>query len=154
MTHPFFNTSLRRDPNQPRDLHARIEAQLIERLEEAVDLVCLDALVQARRAHGLADPDAGNEDDRAEFTASVRVFLARLQRDLLGDLTEEQRRRLPGRAVEAESEGERLKIQATLARELPAYWQRFDEVRTVYTAECVASSRQGRGVLPRLFGRS
>ena len=28
----FFGTSLRRDPHQPRDLNARIEAQLRERL--------------------------------------------------------------------------------------------------------------------------
>jgi hypothetical protein len=139
VTHPLFNTSFRRDPSQPRDLHARIEAQLIERIEEAVDLVCLDTLVQARRTHGLAAPDAGSQDDRAEFTASVQVFLARLQRELLGDLTDEQRRRLPGQAVEARGERERLGIQAALARELPTYWQRFDEIRNAYTAECVAS---------------
>ena len=42
----FFGTSLRRDPNQPADLNARIEAQLRERLEEAVDFVCLEALVK------------------------------------------------------------------------------------------------------------
>ena len=153
MTHPFFNTSFRRDPSQPGTLHSRIEAQLIERIEEAVDFVCLDALVQTRRAHGLADPAADSERDRAEFTASVRAFLARLQRELLTELTDEQGRRLHVDAPRAGSEGERLRMQAALARELPSYWQRFDEVRTTYTAECIASGGERRGALRRLFGR-
>jgi hypothetical protein len=142
VTPPFFNTSFRRDPSQPRDLHARIEAQLIERIEEAVDFVCLDALVRARRTHGLTEPDPASAGDRAEFTASVQVFLARLQRELLGDLGDEQRRRLSGQQVDARDERERLRIQAALARELPTYWQRFDEVRNAYTAERAASDQR------------
>ena len=56
-------------------------------------------------------------------------------------------------ARRAGSEGERLKMQAALARELPGYWQRFDEVRTTYTAECIASGGERRDALRRLFGR-
>ncbi len=153
MTHPLFNTSFRRDPGQPRDLHSRIEAQLIERIEEAVDFVCLDALVQTRRAHGLAEPAADSERDRAEFTASVQAFLARLQHELLTDLTDEQRRRLPVEALEARGERGPLRIQAALARELPSYWQRFDEIRTMYTAGCIASGGERRGALRRLLRR-
>ena len=153
MTQPSFTTSFRRDPSQPRDLHSRIEAQLIERVEEAVDFVCLDALVQTRRAHGLAEPVADSEPDRAEFTANVQAFLVQLQRELLADLTDEQRQRLHVDARRAGSEGERLKMQAALARELPSYWQRFDEVRTTYTAECIASGGERRDALRRLFGR-
>src|SRR5439155_873910 len=36
-THSSFSTSLRRDSGQPRDLAARVEAELRERIEEAVD---------------------------------------------------------------------------------------------------------------------
>src|SRR5207253_2797093 len=66
MAHSFFSTSLRRDPGQPRDLAARIEAELRERIEEAVDLACLDALVKWRRARGLPAPAADSVRDRAE----------------------------------------------------------------------------------------
>jgi hypothetical protein len=162
MSHPLFSTSFRRDPNQPRDLHARIDAQLIERIEEAVDFVCLDALVQARRAHALPEPAADSERDRAEFTASVRAFLTRLQEALLAAVTDEQRRRL---RVKPSAEGiEQLKIQAALAREIPDYWQRFDEIRGAYTTEYVAaggpartdthaSRGERRNTLGRLFRR-
>src|SRR5213594_2926619 len=82
----FFGTSLRRDPNQPADLSARIDAQLRERLEEAVDFVCLDALVQRRRALALPPPSADNPRDREEFTRGVRTFLERMKAGLLPDL--------------------------------------------------------------------
>jgi len=166
MTHPFFGTSLRRDPEQSPDLHARIDAQLAERLEEAVDFVCLDALVQSRRAHGLSAPVADSEADRAEFTTSVGALLARLERELLSDLTIEDQRRLRQRAGGADGEHAALKLQVLLARERPDYWQRFDAVREAYTAEYVAHgderrpadgsrprSRRERSPLGRLFSR-
>ncbi len=37
MAHASFNASPRRDAGEPRDLSARIEAELRERIEEAVD---------------------------------------------------------------------------------------------------------------------
>ena len=74
----FFGTSLRRDPNQPADLNARIEAQLRERLEDAVDFVCLEALVKRRQALSRPAPAADNTRDREEFTQSVHTFLAEL----------------------------------------------------------------------------
>lgn len=138
MSHPFFSTSLRRDAGQPRDLKSRIDAQLVERLEEAVDFVCLDALVESRRAHHLADPVADNAEDRAEFEKGVRAFLEHLERSLLPALTPEQRRHVPS-AGETRSERDQLSIQVALAKALPDYWQRFDELRTVYTAETILS---------------
>ena len=86
----FFGTSLRRDPNQPADLSARIDAQLRERLEEAVDFVCLDALVQRRRALALPPPSADNTRDREEFAESVLAFLTALQAAIAPDLDEPQ----------------------------------------------------------------
>ena len=63
------------DPGQPRDLHSRIDAQLTERIEEAIDFVCLDALVASRRARHLAHPVADSTEDRAEFEAGQRERL-------------------------------------------------------------------------------
>lgn len=165
MTHPFFSTSFRRDPQQPRDLHARIDAQLVERIEEAVDFVCLDALVRTRRARGGAEPAADNETDRQEFRVSVEAFLARLERELLRELPQAQQQRIKQRATGSGADALVMK-QVGLARELPHYWQRFDEIREAYTAQYVAaggippapddqdSSRgEPRGALRRLLGR-
>src|SRR4029434_5876561 len=90
----LFGTSLRRDPNQPAALTDRIEAQLRERLEEAVDFVCLGALVERRRAVGLPAPRADSSSDRPKFTESVRASLADLRAAIEPDLDERQRRKL------------------------------------------------------------
>src|SRR3989442_15202425 len=74
----FFGTSLRRDPNQPAALSDRIDAQLRERLEEAVDFVCLGALVERRRALGLPTPRADSASDPAEVTQGGHAFLPQL----------------------------------------------------------------------------
>jgi hypothetical protein len=150
----FFGTSLRRDPNQPAALSDRIDAQLRERLEEAIDFVCLGALVERRRALGLPAPAADSASDRAEFTQSVRAFLAELQAAIVPGLDEGQRRKVA--AVEQTPGGEMhrlLGVQVVLARELPDYWQRFEAARTTYTAARVASGRERGGLLGRLFGR-
>jgi hypothetical protein len=138
MSHPFSDAAFRRDPGQPRDLHSRIDVQLTERIEEAVDFVCLDALVESRRARHLAHPVADSAEDRAEFEAGVRAFLEHLERSLLPLLPSDQRRHFPGDA-EPRSERARLAMQVALAKALPDYWQRFDELRRSYTAETIAS---------------
>jgi hypothetical protein len=138
VSHPFFGGAFRRDPDQPPDLHARIDAQLTERIEEAVDFVCLDALVESRRARQMAHPAADSAEDRAEFEAGVRRFLERLEESLLPLLTAEQRRGLPADRG-ARGERERLALQVMLAKALPDYWQRFDALRTAFTADIVAS---------------
>lgn len=166
MSRPGFGTSLRRDPSQPRDLRARVEAEVAERIAEAVDFVCLDAMVSARRVAGRAAPVAERAEDRAEFDARVTAFLERLRAEIFPGLGEEQRRR----AEEALSRGEatvlaRLVIvQVALARALPDYWQRFEAVRERYTAESGATSEPlaspeppasggaGRSLLRRVFG--
>ncbi|PYM94023.1 MAG: hypothetical protein DME04_08885 [Candidatus Rokuibacteriota bacterium] len=155
MTHdPHFGTSLRRDPSQPGDLSARIDAQLRERLEEAVDFVCLDALVQRRRALSLPPPSADNPRDREEFTRGVRTFLERTKAGLLPDLGAESRAKVAAAEGAPGDEDARLiGVHVVLARELPDYWQRFEAARTAYTAEQVASGGERRGVLGRLFGR-
>jgi hypothetical protein len=151
----FFGTSLRRDPNQPADLNARIEAQLRERLEEAVDFVCLGALVERRRALALPAPRADSARDREEFTQSVRAFLAELQAAIVPGLDEAPRRKIE--AAErgpGDDEMQRLlAVHVALAREMPDYWQRFEAAGAAYTAARVNSGRERGGLLGRLFGR-
>jgi|SRR5882672_4176819 len=154
MHDPHFGTSLRRDPSQPGGLSARIDAQLRERLEEAVDFVCLDALVQRRRALALPAPSADNPQDREEFTRSVQTFLERMKTALLPDLSAETRAKVAAAETAPGAEEARLLgVHVVLARDLPDYWQRFEAARTAYTAEQVASGGERRGVLGRLFGR-
>jgi len=148
----FFGTSLRRDPNQPADLNTRIEAQLRERLEEAVDFVCLEALVKRRQALSLPAPTADNTRDREEFTRSVHTFLAELRSAIDPTLSESQRQKVAAAERGPGDETQRLlSAHVVLARELPDYWQRFESARRVY-AEHVESSSERRGLLGRLFG--
>ena len=149
----FFGTSLRRDPSQPADLNARIEAQLRERLEEAVDFVCLEALVKRRQALSLPAPSADNTRDREEFTRSVHTFLAELSSAIAPTLSDEQQRKVAAAERGPGDETQRLLgVHVVLARELPDYWQRFETARTVY-AEHLDSGSERRGLLARLFGR-
>jgi len=151
---PFFGTSLRRDPTQPADLSARIDAQLRERLEEAVDFVCLDALVRRRRVLAQPPPSADSPRDREEFTQGVRVFLAELYAAIATTLSEEQRRKAAAaERAHGDETARLLGVHVMLARELPDYWQRFETARAAYTAERVGSGRERRGLLGRLFGR-
>jgi hypothetical protein len=149
-----FRSSPRRDPNQPAALNDRIEAQLRERLEEAVDFVCLGALVERRRALGLPAPRADSATDRAEFTEGVRVFLTDLQAAIVPGLDEGQRRKVAAAEQAPGDEMHRLLgAHVVLARELPDYWQRFEAARAIYTAARVKSGRERGGLLGRLFGR-
>src|SRR5262249_26841347 len=118
----FFGTSLRRDPNQPADLNTRIEAQLRERLEEAVDFVCLEALVKRRQALSLPAPTADNTRDSEAFTRTVHPSLADLRTAIHPTLSESQRQKVraaeQGPGVEAQR---LLSAHVVLARELPDY---------------------------------
>jgi hypothetical protein len=150
----FFGTSLRRDPGQPAELRARIDAQLRERLEEAVDFVCLGALVERRRAHALPAPRADDARDREEYTQSVRVFLAELLAAIGSDIDETARRKLEAAEQAPGDEMQRLLgAHVALARALPDYWQRFEKAGAAFTAARVSSGRERGGLLGRLFGR-
>ena len=150
-----FNTSLRRDPSQPGDLNARIDAQIRERLEEAVDFVCLEIMVERRRTRGLPATAADNAEDRAEFTAAVHAFLEHLEEDLTGDLAPADHRRVRDAARAADDPAERLlAVQVGLARLMPDYWQRFEASRNRYadgSADDGSGGDRG-GLLRRLFG--
>jgi len=153
-----FNTALRRGTGEPLDLIARVDAEVRDRIAEAVDFVCLESMVQSRRASGLPAPVAESASDRAEFDGRVETFLSRLADAMLASLDEERRQSL----VTAErAAGNRLDqlvaVQVALAKLLPDYWQRFEQVRAAYAAEvgapAPASSSDRPSWLDRLLGR-
>ena len=147
----------RTPPGARRDLLGLIDAELRERLEEAVDHACLTAMVSARRAAGAPLPVADDVRDREEFTASVRALLERLRDEIPADADE---------ATQGDEEWRLLALQLERAKALPDYWQRFDAVRQRFTEEYTTSGHGGhatedpqtpsrgprRGVLGRLFG--
>ena len=151
-----------RHPDRSHDLDARIEFEVRERLEEAVDYVCLDALVQARRSQGLPPPAADNPDDRRAYTANVLAFLDLLRHELSAELSAEDRGKLPAPTADGDPQTALIAVQVALARRLPDYWQRFEAVQARYLAspvpptadaETVGSRGESRGLLARLFGR-
>ena len=136
----------------PRDLLSLIDAELRQRLEEAVDHACLDAMVSARRASGAKLPVADDTRDREEFTATVRALLERLRDEIPAD-TGDAVRATPEAGGDASEEWRLLTMQLDRAKALPDYWQRFETVRQRFTTDYVASGGLRRGVLGRLFGR-
>jgi hypothetical protein len=152
----FFGTSLRRDPGQqPPDLMARIDLQLRERLEEAVDLVGIDTIVQVHRARGLQAPERDNPRDFDEYTASVKAFLELLAADLRTGVPSTVLDRVDAAARAAGNDHVRAHLagQVVLAKELPDYWQRFERVRLAYTEERAGSGGERVSLLARIFGR-
>ena len=139
----------RTPPDAPRDLLSLIDAELRERLEEAIDHACLEAMVSARRSAGAPAPAADNARDREEFTASVRALLVRLRDEIPAVANE---------VAGGDEEGRLLAVQLGRAKALPDYWQRFDDVRQRFTAEYAPggagaspSGGPSRGVIGRLF---
>ena len=142
----------RTPPGAPRNLLSLIDAELRDRLEEAVDHACLEAMVMARRAADAAPPKADDVRDREEFTATVRTFLERL-RDEIPAAADEAVSATPAADARAGEEWRLLTVQIARAKALPDYWQRFDTVRVRFTSEYAASGGPRRGILGRLFGR-
>ena len=144
-----------RHADRSHGLATRIELEVRERLEEAIDYVCLEALVQQRRVRGLPAPVADSAADRREYTEHVAALLTRLE-SLVGELSDEQRRQLLAAGPGEEDSARRMRVQVALARLLPDYWQRFEAVSAEYLAgpgRAGDSGRDGRGLLARLFGR-
>jgi hypothetical protein len=155
-----------RHPDRSHDLGTRIEIEVRERLEEAVDYVCLEALVRSRRAAGQPPPAADNPSDKRAYTDNVLALLRLLRRDLAVGLTPEQQNKVTAATEARGDEQARLvAAQVALARLLPDYWQRFETTSTRYLEALggvggtgaalpdVQSSRESRGLLARLFGR-
>lgn len=144
-------------------MQARIAAELRERLEEALDAACLDAMVRARHAQRLPAPAAESEQDRAEYERDVRALLERLRAHFEPSLGDDLRRRTAAaEAGERDPVARLMAGQIALARELPDYWQQFDAIRLQFAEQRGASAAEQRGAsggerrggrLARLFGR-
>src|SRR6185503_1106695 len=65
----------------------RIEAQLRDRIEEAVEMAALKLMVDARAQAERPAPESTSATDRTEFEASSRALLLRLRERLLADRT-------------------------------------------------------------------
>jgi hypothetical protein len=151
-----------RHPDRSHDLATRIEYEVRERVEEAVDYVCLEALVRARRARGLAPPAADSVHDRRAYADNVLAFLRLLRRELTGALSADGPRKSVAE-VSGDEQASLIAVQVAMARTLPDYWQRFEVVADDYlagrpaggseTAPGALSSRERSGLLARLFGR-
>ena len=142
-------------PGDPRGLGERIEAAVEERLEEAVEFVCMDLLVQLRRAHGRPAPVAKSASDQQEFHGLVSEWLLHLRGALLDGLPPEEVQKVS--QAEADRGPEEiprlLRGQAPLAPTLPDYWQRFETLRAAFTQARLGAPGPGPGFLGHLFGR-
>jgi hypothetical protein len=140
--------------DQPRDLTALVDAEVRERIEDAVDYVTLEIMVAARRAHGQPAPTADSSRDRQEFSRGVGAFLERLQTELLGSAPAAVRQKADAAATGADDIlGRLIATQVELAKALPEYWQRFEEIRAAYSREQLASGGERRRGRRGLFGR-
>ena len=136
----------------PRGLMERIQAQLRERIEEAVEMAALKLMVDLRAAAGRPAPESTSTADRAEFETTARAALAWLRDAYVAELPAELR--LPyeqAEAAAADASARLLTGQVWLARRLPDYWQRFERYQRQY-AERRLGSPAGPGWLRRLFG--
>lgn len=131
---------------ESRDLHLRIERELRERIQEAVEAAVWAAMVDARRQRPHPLPPSDSSRDRSEFARGVRALLERLQAALEPALDPEQRRRAAEALDRAGGEptARHLALQVALARSLPDYWQRFTEIREAFARDWAAPGRLRR----------
>jgi hypothetical protein len=130
----------------------RIEAQLRERIEEALEMAALKLMVDARAQGGRPAPESTSPADRAEFEAIARDLLARLREQFAADLSEDLRARLvQTEAAIPDPLARPLTGQVFLARHLPDYWQRLERYQREDAERYLAETRRP-GWLKRLFG--
>lgn len=138
--------------HDPRGLVERIQAQLGERIEEAVEMAALKLMVDLRVATGRPAPESTSTADRAEFEAGSRALLGSLRDAYLAELPTDLRPSFDEAEAAAGDEPARLLTgQVWLARRLPDYWQRFERYQRQY-AERRLADPSGPGWLKRLFG--
>lgn len=135
-----------------RGLLERIEAQLRERIEEAVEVAALRLMVDVRAQTGRPAPEGTSAADRSEFEAIMRALLERLHEQYVADLPEDLRPRLAQAEAAATDGAARLLAgQVFLARQLPDYWQRFERYQREDAERYLTEARRP-GWLKRLFG--
>ena len=75
----------------PRNLSERIQAQLGERIAEAVDMAALKLMVDVRQQHGRPAPETSSSADRQEFEELGAGLLAHLHQAFLAEITPSDR---------------------------------------------------------------
>ena len=136
----------------PQSLRERIDAQLRERIGEAVEMAALEMLVEGRKREQRALPAEDNARDRAEFHAIAEEVLEYLDRAFRVAVAPADLEALEAAVLAAPSEvhAQRLAGQVLLAKRLPDYWQRF-EAHRAELATARLGSAQSAGWLKRLF---
>ena len=153
MDNPFHTTGLRHGTDDPRGLRERIEAQLTERIDEAVDMAALHLLVELRKRHGRPAPESDSRDDRDEFNALAADLLAYLGEAFAAELDADQRCELDQvSAGGADARARGLRGQVFLSRQLPDYWQRFEAHRGAHAEARLNSPDRPSSFFKRLFG--
>ena len=139
--------------HDPRGLGERIQAQLGERIDEAVEMAGLKLMVDLRTRHGRPAPETSSEADRREFEALAGDLLAHLRNALHAELGAEDRAELERAEADHPSGRARLLAgQVFLARLLPDYWQRFERYQTAYAGAQLAAPASRSARLGRLLG--
>jgi len=150
---PFRTTGLRHGKDDPRGLRERIEAQLAERIEEAVEMAALHLLVELRKRQGRPAPETDSRADRDEFASLAADLLRYLGEAFAGEIEPAQRGELDAaRGEGADARARELHGQVWLSRQLPDYWQRFETHRAAHAEARLASPHRPSGLLKRLFG--
>lgn len=153
MDNPFRTTGLRHGTDDPRGLLERIDAQLTERIDEAVEMAALHLLVELRRRDDRPAPETDSRGDREEFATLAADLLAYLGEAFDADLSAEQRRLLDhARTDGADARARALRVQVFLARQLPDYWQRFETHRAAHAQDRLTAPARPGGLIKRLFG--
>jgi hypothetical protein len=158
MDNPFGTSGLRHGTDDPRGLRERIDAQLTERIDEAVEMAALHLLVELRRRHDRPAPESESRDDRDEFAALAADLLAHLTEAFEAELAADQRDALDRACSEvADARARGLRGQVFLAQRLPDYWQRFEALRAAHAEARLTSlgrpsGDRPAGIFKRLFG--
>ncbi|PWU23801.1 MAG: hypothetical protein C5B48_07970 [Candidatus Rokuibacteriota bacterium] len=137
----------------PRGLHERIEAQIRDRIEEAMEMAGLKLLVDHRARHGRPAPVTSSETDRRAFEALAAELLVHVRWAFYADLGANEKTELERAEAAGRSERERLLAgQTFLARRLPDYWQRLELHQAGFANAKLEAPSIESSWLRRLFG--
>ena len=135
-----------------RGLMERIQAQLRDRIEEAVEMATLKLMVDLRAARGHPAPETTSTADRAEFEAGSRALLTWLRDAYVAELPADLRPSFEqAEAAAGDEPARQLAGQVWLARRLPDYWQSFERYQRQYALRQLADPAEPSW-LKRLFG--
>jgi hypothetical protein len=126
MTEPPIRGAFPHQHQDPRGLRERIDAQLRDRIEEAVEMVALRFMVEGRARDGRPAPETTSAADRREFEHTALAVLAHLHAAFEAELGAEHRAALAAADSAPAGRARHVAAQAWLARRLPDYWQRFE----------------------------